>query len=83
MWVPTVSPPFGNTGFNENGIRVVGTSMNKTALRMAGERAYRDFREDNVLSIHQFQMAFRRLRRYSEQAGTEEEFDIDRTIHDT
>lgn len=75
--------PFGNTGFNENGIRVGGTSMNKTALRVAGERAYRDFREDNVLSIRQFQMAFRRLRRYSEQAGTEEEFDIDRTIHDT
>lgn len=75
--------PFGNAGFNENGIRVGGQSLHRTAKRVAGERAYRDFREDNVLSIRQFQMAFRRLRRLSEQASAEEEFDINRTIQDT
>ena len=44
---------------------------------------FRDFREDNVLSIRQFQMAFRKLCLYSDQFGQEEELDIDRTIHDT
>lgn len=44
---------------------------------------FRDFREDNVLSIRQFQMAFRRLCLYSDQYGKEEELDISRTVHDT
>jgi hypothetical protein len=75
--------PFGNMGFNPNGIRVGGTGTNQTALRVAGEREFRDFREDNVLDIRQFQMAFRRLRSYSNQNGAEQEFDVDKTIEDT
>ena len=63
--------PFGNSGSNPN------------AIRVAGQRTFQDFREDNVLSIRQFQMAFRRLCRYSEQAGVEEELDVAKTIHDT
>ena len=75
--------PYGNAGFNPNAIRVAGQSNSRQALRVAGDRNYRDFREDNVLSIRQFQMAFRRLRHISDQAGAEEEFDVDRTIYDT
>ena len=44
---------------------------------------FKDFREDNVLNIRQFQMAFRRLCLYSDQFGPEMELDIQRTIHDT
>ncbi len=44
---------------------------------------FKDFREDNVLNIRQFQMAFRRLCLYSDQFGPEVELDIQRTIHDT
>ena len=44
---------------------------------------FKDFREDNVLNIRQFQMAFRRLCLYSDQFGSEVELDIQRTIHDT
>lgn len=44
---------------------------------------FKDFREDNVLNIRQFQMAFRKLCLYSDQFGQEEELDIPRTIHDT
>lgn len=36
-----------------------------------------------MLDIRQFQMAFRRLCHYSDQNGQDEEFDVDRTIHDT
>ena len=75
--------PFGNSGSNPNAIRVGGKPMSRSALRVAGQRTFQDFREDNVLSIRQFQMAFRRLCRYSEQAGVEEELDVAKTIHDT
>lgn len=44
---------------------------------------FKDFREDNVLNIRQFQMAFRRLCLYSDQFGSEVELDIQRTVHDT
>lgn len=44
---------------------------------------FKDFREDNVLNIRQFQMAFRRLCLYSDQFGPEVELDIRRTVHDT
>ena len=75
--------PFGNSGSNPNAIRVGGKPMSRSALRVAGQRTFQDFREDNVLSIRQFQMAFRRLCHYSEQAGVEEELDVAKTIHDT
>ena len=75
--------PFGNSGSNPNAIRVGGKPMSRSALRVAGQRTFQDFREDNVLSIRQFQMAFRRLCRYSEQAGVEEELDVQKTLHDT
>ncbi len=75
--------PFGNSGSNPNAIRVGGKPMSRSALRVAGQRTFQDFREDNVLSIRQFQMAFRRLCRYSEQNGVKEELDVEKTIHDT
>ena len=44
---------------------------------------FKDFREDNVLNIRQFQMAFRRLCLYSDQFGPKVELDIQRTVLDT
>ena len=44
---------------------------------------FKDFREDNVLNIRQFQMAFRILQRFSTQNDAEDEFDIDETINHT
>ena len=83
-WIGTHGiSPFGNAGHNPNGIRVGGMSTSRTALRVAGDRDYKDFRDDNVLDIRQFQMAFRLLQRYSTQNGAEEEFDVDKTIDET
>ena len=75
--------PYGNNGLNNNGIRVGGTGGKRSARRVAGERNFKDFRDDNVLDIRQFQMAFRILQRFSNQNGTEDEFDIDETINQT
>ena len=53
---------FGNSGYNPNGLRVEGESQFRSALQIAGERHYRDFRGNTALDIRQFQMAFRKLR---------------------
>ena len=58
--------------------------MHRTAMSVAGERKFRDFRRDNKLDTRQFQMAFRTLRQLSVQIdSSERELDIDATIHDT
>lgn len=84
-WVGTQGrTPWGNSGWHPNGIRIGGQSRHRTAMTVAGERKYRDFRKDNTLDTRQFQMAFRLLRQLSAQAdGTEKVLDVDGTIHDT
>ena len=84
-WVGTQGrSAFGNNGWHPNGIRVGGESRHRTAMMVAGERKYRDFRKDNTLDVRQFQTAFRTLRQLSAQSDTtEREVDVDGTIHDT
>ena len=84
-WVGTQGrSAFGNNGWHPNGIRVGGQSRHRTAMMVAGERKYRDFRKDNTLDVRQFQTAFRLLRQLSAQSDTtEREVDVDGTIHDT
>jgi len=75
---------WGNSGWHPNGIRFGGDGMHHTAMAVAGERKFRDFRKDNKLDTRQFQMAFRLLRQLSVQAeSTDKELDVDNTIHDT
>lgn len=83
-WIGTQGfTPWGNSGWNPNGIRIGGESMHRTAMSVAGERKFRDFRRDNKLDTRQFQMAFRTLRQLSVQIdSSERELDIDATIHD-
>ncbi|MFR5025925.1 MAG: VWA domain-containing protein [Evtepia gabavorous] len=51
---------------------------------MAGERDFRDFREDNVLDQRSFQLAFRRLRQMTtRQDGPMDVLNLDRTIDET
>lgn len=75
---------FGNDGMSPTGIRVGGTSQHRSAFRVAGERRFRDFRNDNTLDTRQFQVALRKLRQYSGLLNQpESEFDVDNTIKDT
>ena len=84
-WVGTQGrTPWGNSGWHPNGIRIGGQSMHRTAMSVAGERKFRDFRKDNTLDTRQFQMAFRTLRQLSVQNDSAEKvLDVDATIHDT
>lgn len=84
-WVGTQGfTPWGNSGWHPNGIRIGGQGQNRTAMAVAGERKFRDFRKDNTLDTRQFQMAFRTLRQLSAQVdSSERELDVDRTVRDT
>ena len=75
---------FGNSGYSPKGIRVGGVSRYKTAFQVAGERNFRDFRNDNTLDTRQFQIAFRQLREFSSRIDAPKtEFDVDNTIKET
>lgn len=75
---------FGHSGYNPAGIRIGGESRHKSAVQIAGERNFRDFRQDNVLDTRQFQMAFKKLRQFSSRVdGAKTELDIEETISKT
>lgn len=84
-WVGTQGfTPWGNSGWHPNGIRIGGQSQHRTAMTVAGERKFRDFRKDNTLDTRQFQMAFRTLRQFSTQVDSNErELDVEGTVRDT
>jgi uncharacterized protein with von Willebrand factor type A (vWA) domain len=84
-WIGTAGgSSYGHSGVNVGGIRVGGQGGMKSAFSVAGERRYRDFREDRVLSMRQFQVAFRRLRQYSSKLDVPKtELDLEGTIDST
>jgi hypothetical protein len=84
-WIGTGgTSTMGHGGYNPRGIRVGGEGRHKSAVQVAGERHFKDFRQDTILDIRQFQMAFRKLRQYSSRLdGDRTELDIDKTVDET
>ena len=75
---------FGHSGYAPKGIRISGEGHNRKALKIAAAREYRDFRDDKVLEIRQFQMAFRKLRILSgKDEGPKTELNVEKTIEKT
>lgn len=84
-WIGTGgTSAFGNNGFSMNGIRVGGESRRRLAMHVAGERRFRDFRNDTVMDSRSFQMAFRSLRQFSSRVDAPRtELNIDETLKAT
>ena len=84
-WIGTGgSSPFGHGGYYQGGIRIGGHSMRHSAVKIAGERKFRDFREDAILDTRQFQMALRKLRQFSTRTDSAElELDMEETVRKT
>ncbi len=84
-WIGTGgTSTMGHSGYNERGIRAGGESRHKSAVQVAGERHFKDFRQDTILDIRQFQVAFRKLRQYSSRMeGDRTVLDIDQTVDET
>jgi uncharacterized protein len=82
-WVGTGgTSPFGHSGQHPSGIRVGGSSANKSAVQVAAKRRFRNLRKDLTLDVRDIGMALRRLRQLTRE-GNEERLDLDATIDKT
>jgi uncharacterized protein len=80
-WVGTGgTSPFGNNGYNPEGIRVGGESSgNRTAVKVWDQREYRNLDDSVELGTRNIKVALRRLRRFA-RLGAPDELDLDGTI---
>ena len=82
-WIGTGgTSPFGNSGYNPQGIRIGGKGANKSAIKVWEQRAYQDYDDAVELGTRNIKVALRRLRRFARE-GAEDEFDLDNTIRST
>jgi len=84
-WIGTGgSTPHGHSGYHAAGLRIGGESINQSAVKVAINRQYRSFRDDQITSVRQFEVALRKLRHMSSSMeGPRSELDIDATINAT
>ena len=81
-WIGTGgTSPFGTNGQNPNGMRVGGGGQ-RSAMAVADERRFKEYRRDVVLDVRQIDMALRGLRRLGRE-GAEEELDLEETVDET
>ena len=82
-WIGTGgTSPFGNSGYNPQGIRIGGKGGNKSAVKVWDQRAYQDYDDTQELGTRNIKVALRRLRRFARE-GSVEELDLPDTIRAT
>ena len=82
-WVGTGGrSPYGHGGQHPTGIRVGGAGGGRSAMKVAGERRFRDYRTDVALDARQMRVALRRLRHLT-RSGLATELDLDETVDET
>jgi uncharacterized protein with von Willebrand factor type A (vWA) domain len=81
-WIGTGgTSPFGTGGKHPTGMRVGGGGQ-RSAMAVADERRFKEYRRDVVLDVRQIDVALRGLRRLGRE-GAQEELDLDDTIDKT
>jgi uncharacterized protein with von Willebrand factor type A (vWA) domain len=81
-WIGTGgTSPFGTGGKNPTGMRA-GGGGGRSAMAVADERRFKEYRRDVVLDVRQIDVALRGLRRLGRE-GAQEELDLDETIDKT
>ncbi|HEX8262105.1 MAG TPA: VWA domain-containing protein, partial [Allosphingosinicella sp.] len=82
-WIGTGgTSPFGNSGYNPEGIRIGGEGGQKSAIKVWDKREFRNLDSSKELGTRNIKVALRRLRRFARE-GAAEELDIDETIDGT
>jgi uncharacterized protein len=82
-WIGTGgTSPVGHSGRHPGGMRVGGSSRNKSAIKVAMERRYRDYSQDGPLTEIQMGEALKRLRRMVPH-GPKDMVNVDKTIYET
>src|SRR4030043_2206771 len=74
--------PFGHSGYHPAGIRIGGESRRRSAVQIAAERRFRNYRNDLTLDTRQIKLALKKLRQLS-RIGPQDELDLEETIDAT
>ena len=82
-WIGTGgTSPFGNGGYNPEGIRIGGESTHKRAVKVWDKREFKDLDDQVELGTRNIKIALRRLRKFA-RTGAPDELDLDGTIQGT
>ena len=82
-WIGTGGvSPFGNGGYNPEGVRIGGVSQQRSAVKVWEERTYQDYDSERELGTRNIKVALRRLRKFARD-GAAEELALDATIRAT
>ena len=82
-WIGTGgTSPVGRSGYHPGGMRVGGQSRNKSAVKVAMERRYKDYSQEGPLTEVQMGEALKRLRRMI-PSGPKDIVNVDKTIYET
>jgi uncharacterized protein len=82
-WIGTGgTSPVGHSGYHPEGMRVGGVSRNKSAVKVAMDRRYKDYSHRGLLTQAMMGEALKRLRNMV-PVGPKDKVDIDETIYQT
>ena len=82
-WIGTGgTSPYGNGGYNPEGVRIGGESKHKRAVKVWEKREFQNLDQTRELGTRNIKIAMRRLRKFARE-GAAEELDIDATIDGT
>lgn len=82
-WIGTGgTSPVGHSGFHPGGMRVGGMSRNKSAVKVAMERRYKDYSLQGPLTRSMMGEALKRLR-HLRPSGPKDQVNVDETIYQT
>ncbi len=82
-WVGTGgTSPYGNNGYNPEGVRIGGESKHKRALKVWEKREFANLDNTKELGTRNIKIAMRRLRKFARD-GAQDELDIGATINGT
>ncbi len=82
-WIGTGgTSPYGNGGYNPEGVRIGGESKHKRAVKVWEKREFQNLDQTRELGTRNIKIAMRRLRKFARE-GAAEELDINATINGT
>ncbi len=82
-WIGTGgTSPYGNGGYNPEGVRIGGESKHKRAVKVWEKREFQNLDQTRELGTRNIKIAMRRLRKFARE-GAAEELDINATIDGT
>ncbi len=82
-WIGTGgTSPFGNSGYNPEGVRIGGESRHRRAIKVWEKREFQNLDSTRELGTRNIKVALRRLRRFARE-GAADELDLEGTIQGT